>query len=90
MARNKLSDLNNHLFQVIEDLTNPEVDENGNPKDDYDKTVKKAIAVAKVGQVIVNNAKLQLHAMQLVASGRMVQEELPDTINTKKQLTNGK
>lgn len=86
MARNKLADLNNHLFQVIEDLTNPEIDKDGKTIS-IDETVKKAIAVAKVGQVIVNNAKLQLHALQLVSSGRMEKEELPETINEKKQLT---
>ncbi len=87
MAQNKLSDLNNHLFKVMEDLTNPEIDTKGHPVEDLDETVKKAMAVAKVGQVIVNNAKLQLTAMQLVASGRMIETELPETITyNKKQL----
>lgn len=88
MARNKLSDLNDHLFNALEDLTNPETNDKGEPVEDMEKTIKRATAMAKVGAVIVNNAKIHLQAAQLVASGRMELSELPENIkvNNHKQL----
>lgn len=50
MAKNKITDLRDHLFEVIELLKD---DESG-------FTVDKAKAVADVAQVIVNTAKIEI------------------------------
>lgn len=48
MAKNKLQDLRDHLFETIERL-----------KDD-DITVERAKAIADLGQTLINTAKLEL------------------------------
>lgn len=52
-----MSDLRDHLFTALEDLN--EVDESGKPVVNPD-AVNKAIAVAKIGTVIVNTVKAEL------------------------------
>jgi hypothetical protein len=47
--KNKISDLRNHLFQVLEELNDPD--------SNYD--IAKAKAVADVAQVIINSAKIE-------------------------------
>lgn len=51
MAKNKITDLRDHLFETIEML-----------KDDENKTmsIDKAKAIAEVSQVIINTAKLEI------------------------------
>ena len=51
MAKNKIQDLRNHLFEVIELLKDGDVP---------DFTIEKAKAIADVAQVIVNTAKLEI------------------------------
>lgn len=57
MAKNKLSDLRDHLFETIERLKDPEEKET--------MTVEKAQAIADLGAVIVNSAKLEVMAIQM-------------------------
>ena len=47
--KNKISDLRNHLFQVLEELNDPD--------SNYD--IAKAKAIADVAQVIINSAKIE-------------------------------
>ena len=51
MAKNKITDLRDHLFETIELL-----------KDEENKsmTVEKAKAIADISQVIINTAKLEI------------------------------
>lgn len=51
MAKNKINDLRNHLFEVIEML-----------KDDEDNsmTIDKAKAIVDVSQAIINTAKVEV------------------------------
>lgn len=51
MAKNKITDLRDHLFETIEML-----------KDDENKSmsIDKAKAIAEVSQVIINTAKLEI------------------------------
>ena len=53
--KNKYEDLKNHLFATLEGLLDEE-----SPMD-----IERASAVAKVGQVIVNAAKLEIEARKL-------------------------
>ena len=51
MARNKIQDLRNHLFEAIEHLMDPE---------ESHMTIEKAKAIADLGQTIINSAKLEI------------------------------
>lgn len=58
--RNKISDLRNHLFEVIEQLKDK----------DHPMDLDRARAVADVAQVIVNSAKVEVAHMHVTgASG---------------------
>ena len=50
MARNKINDLRNHLFEVIEMLKDDEANS---------MTIEKAETIAQVAQVIINTGKLE-------------------------------
>lgn len=50
MARNKITDLRNHLFEVIEMLKDEEANS---------MTIEKAETIAQVAQVIINTGKLE-------------------------------
>ena len=78
MAKNNAVDLNDVLFQTIQNIVDPEVDEEGKIINEI--TVEKAVAVAKVGQVMVNNMKMQVDAMKLVASGQLKNNQLPKNV----------
>lgn len=55
MAKNKLTDLRNHLFETIEGLMDAE-----KPMD-----VKRATAVANVAQAIISSAKLEVQYLKM-------------------------
>lgn len=57
--RNTSLDLNNHLFEQLERLTDDSLDLN--------EEVKRASAITKVAEQIVSNAKLALDAEKLKA-----------------------
>jgi hypothetical protein len=54
--KNKISDLRNHLFSVLEELTDPE--------STYD--IAKAKVVADVAQVIINSAKVENDYIKII------------------------
>jgi len=54
MARNKIEDLRNHLFEVIEMLKDGDID------------LEKAQTISDVAQVIVNSAKVEVDFMKVV------------------------
>jgi len=54
MARNKIEDLRNHLFEVIEMLKDGDID------------IEKAQTISDVAQVIVNSAKVEVGFMKVV------------------------
>ena len=58
MARNKIVDLRDHLFETIEKLKNPDENET--------MTVEKAKVIADLAQVIVNSAKVEVDMVRLV------------------------
>lgn len=60
--KNKLSDLNNHLFAQLERLS----DENLS-KEQIETEVKRGAAIVGVAGMILENASLQLQAAKLVA-----------------------
>ncbi len=78
MARNKATDLNDLLIMTIQNIVDPEIDEAGKIANEI--TPEKAESIAKVGQVMVNNMKMQVDAMKLVASGHIKNSQLPASI----------
>lgn len=79
--KNKLSDLNDHLFAQLERLS----DEGLLPAD-LDKEVKRGEAVAAVADQIIRNASVQLAAAKLVSDhGFDPTPHLPEVINGSRQ-----
>lgn len=71
--KNKLSDLNNHLFAQLERLS-----EEGLSADAIEQEVKRAGAIVEVADQITRNADLQLKAAKLFADhGATVLPHLP-------------
>jgi hypothetical protein len=54
MARNKIEDLRDHLFEIIEMLK------------ENDMEIDKAKAIADIAQVIVNSAKVEVDFIKVV------------------------
>lgn len=74
--KNKIEDLRNHLFETLELLKDP----------DKPMEIERAEAVAKVAQVIVNSAKVEVDFAR--ATGRAVAGGfLPIEGNSMKQIT---
>jgi len=76
MARNKIEDLNNHLFAQLERLDDPDCD--------LDKEILKAKAVSAVASQIIKSNKLTIDAMKLVASGNVGPNDMPDSLGLKR------
>lgn len=76
MARNKIEDLNNHLFAQLERLDDPELD--------LDKEIQKAKAVSAVASQIINANRITIDAMKLVASGNVGLTDMPESLGLKK------
>lgn len=57
MARNKLTDLNNHLFEQLERLNDDTLTE-----DKLKQEINRATAMSNIGNTLVNNAKVILMA----------------------------
>ena len=56
MARNKINDLRDHLFETLERLKDGDID------------VKTAKAMADVSQVIINSAKIEIDFIRTTGS----------------------
>jgi len=59
MARNKISDLRDHLFAALERIDNDEL-----TTEELQKELDKAEAVAQIGAVIINSAKVEVDFMK--------------------------
>lgn len=77
--KNKLSDLNNHLFAQLERLS----DENLTA-DQVEKEVERATAIVSVSDQIIGTAALQFKAAELVAKhGRGVSDMIPESLGAR-------
>lgn len=73
MTKNRLSDLNDHLFAQIERLSDEDLDSEG-----IEREVRRASALVGVADQITSNADLQLKAAKLFAEhGQDVLPMLP-------------
>ena len=73
--KNKLSDLNNHLFEQLERLNDEEL-----TGAELEEEIKRAHAMTMVGSVIVNNAKVVLAAFK---RHHPDDNEIPEIFKTK-------
>lgn len=60
--KNKLTDLNNHLFEQLERLNDEDL-----KRDELEKEICRARAMAGVAQTIINNGDLMLKAQKQCA-----------------------
>lgn len=74
MAKNKLSDLNDHLFAALERLN-----EDGLTTEQIESESKRVGAVIGVSNQIISNAKVTLEALKLISSGSFRPTELPES-----------
>lgn len=58
MAKDKIQDLRNHLFETIEMLKDGDID------------IDKAKAISEVAQVIINSAKVEVQFLKEMGSNR--------------------
>jgi hypothetical protein len=81
MARNKINDLRDHLFSALERLDNDEL-----TMEELNKEVEKAQAVAQIGSVIIQSAKIEIDYLK--ATGMIESSsELFKGINEQKRLS---
>lgn len=77
MAKNKLSDLNDHLMETIEWLTDRDI-----KGADLDEQIKRSEAVSKIATQVIANASLVLKAA-VAADNAMGKLNLPTMIDGK-------
>jgi hypothetical protein len=83
MTKNKLSDLNDHLFAQLERLSSEDMS-----IEDIEKEVKRAGAMVQVADKITGNADLQLKAAKLFADhGEKMLPMLPQIGSGKRDTT---
>lgn len=70
--KNKLSDLNNHLFAELERLSDEDL-----KGDDLKEEIERSRAIQQIGHAIVENAELVLKARQYVSDSLNQYETLP-------------
>lgn len=75
--RNKLTDLNNHMFEQLERLNDDDIS-----SEELDKEIKRAKAMSGIASNIISNATLALEAQQYLDeySGRA---NIPEMIGVK-------
>jgi len=81
MARNKLSDLNDHLFMALERLNDDDL-----TGDKLLEETKKSKSIVIISNQIINNAKVTIDALKLVSEGNLTFGEIPETLGIYKKL----
>ena len=80
MAKNKLTDLNDHLFMALERLDNDDL-----KGDELRDEITKSRAVVDVGKQIVSNGRLVLEAAKLAADNFGRDMKIPPMLHGKDQ-----
>lgn len=80
-TRNKLSDLNNHLFAALERLN----DEDLKGEELIDE-LRRAEGIGKLSKDIVNNARLQLDAIKTISNGVVEREDVVFIVEQRKRI----
>lgn len=69
MAKNSLDDLNNLLYQTLENLVDPDVDNNNKPINEVSPDTAKSIVA--VANTIISAKQLQLDAIKTIRNGSL-------------------
>jgi hypothetical protein len=79
MPRNKISDLNNHLFAQLEKLNDDQLQgENLNTE------VNRARAMSSLASQIINSTKLTLDAIKMANNGEINSVDVPNLLDESK------
>jgi hypothetical protein len=78
MARNKLSDLNDHLFAQIEKLTDEDL-----TTEQLEKELKVADSIADLSSQIIGTHRIVFDAAKLISNGNLVSKNIPETFGLK-------
>lgn len=73
--KNKLADLNNHLFAQMERLS-----DEGTTGEALKEEIERAKAVTSVSKQIISNGTLLLNAAKAVSGGDIYKKDLPEII----------
>ncbi|MCC6290170.1 MAG: hypothetical protein IT249_20005 [Chitinophagaceae bacterium] len=76
--KNKLTDLNDHLFAQLERLNEEDIH-----PDKLKEEMARAKAIAAVATQIVNSSKVTVDAMRLISRGGLRKEDLPKLLSEK-------
>lgn len=80
MAKNKLEDLNNHLFAQLERLSDEDIS-----SDELTKEINRAKAVNGVEKNIIDNAKTVIEAFKFTIESVPSNKKLPELLKSKEQ-----
>lgn len=78
MPRNKISDLNNHLFAQLEKLNDDDLQ-----GDQLNTEVNRARAMSSLASQIINSTKLTLDAIKMANNGEINSVDVPDLLHAK-------
>ncbi len=78
MAKNTLTDLNNHLFAQLERLGDEEMS-----KEDLQKEIERAKAISGIAKNIVENAKVTLEAISITYDKVDANKPIPEQFRIK-------
>lgn len=76
MAKNKLSDLNDHLFAAIERLNDEDL-----TSEQLEIETKRADSIVQLSNQVISIAKTTVDALKLVSNGNLTAHELPKTFD---------
>ena len=78
MPRNKISDLNNHLFAQLEKLNDDQLQ-----GDNLNTEVNRARAMSSLASQIINSTKLTLDAIKMANNGEINPVDVPNLLDEK-------
>ena len=80
--KNNLADLNNHLFEMLENLSDDGMDEEA-----FEKNLKKARSMCAVSSQILKVANVQIQAIKTMENCGLVNNEMPSLLAIKDSRT---
>lgn len=81
--KNKMTDLNNHLFSQLEKLLDPDLSD-----DELKNEIARAGAVSSIAANIIQNANTAIKAMSMFEN-RQIESDSPDFLRISKGQQNG-
>ena len=72
--KNNLADLNNHLFAMLEELEDDDLEKD---PQQLEKTLKKAMAISSISSQILKVANVQIQALKTMENCGLVNKDMP-------------